>query len=232
MRAAVSSRLLAACSVRAERSWLPLAISLLAVLMLSAAATQVLTMSPGTVGRMLSTSAISTPISSFRLEWNGWLRSPWVTVVTAAVNSARGWDTLRRIRIKMPSPSTTVAMPSKPQKAYMVAQCVAIASSSETCATTHQPPDRVSRFTSQGWPFSPGSSISASFTNTSGEPRKAANRAPAFGYTSRTFLPASVGCTTKTASCVVADADRSPPSPACQRTGFRPPFFAGMPGNR
>ena len=86
MLAAVSSRLLAACSVRALRSWLPEAISTDAVLMLSVALRRSRIM-PRKRRRMPSTSRTRRPISSCRRLSNAWLRSPCATVVTAWVSS-------------------------------------------------------------------------------------------------------------------------------------------------
>ncbi len=203
MLAAVSCRLLAVCSVRELRSWLPVAISCDAVLMLSAAVRSWRIMSRKR-WRMASTSVTRVPSSSRRVVWNACVRSPWDTVVTALVSSRSGALTLRRISANSPPPSSSVVSTSRPQNKYIMRQCVAMASSSDTSAMTHQPLALVSRLTAQGRVICGLNRALAWRTKTSWPARISSIMGPASGFTSSTFLPASAGGEMNKASALVA----------------------------
>jgi len=88
---------------------------------------------------MASTSRTRAPISSWRSLLKLRVNSPCATVVTAAVSSRRGWLTRLRSSQNRPPPRPSTASTITPQTQAMVARWLAMASRSDTSATTHQP---------------------------------------------------------------------------------------------
>ena len=128
-------RLLAVCSVRWLRSRLPVAISELAVPMLSTELRTV-PMVEASRWRMRSVSWMSAPISSLRLLLTLTLRSPSAMAPTAVCSEDSGWATRLRIIQNSPTPRPAAVSARALQKNQRVARPAACASLRETWATT------------------------------------------------------------------------------------------------
>ena len=125
MELAACCRLLAVCSVRTLRSWLPVAISALAVAMLSVE-WRMPPMVRDSVACMSARAFTSWPISSFERTSTRTVRSPAATRCAAPSASFTGTVMLRVMLQAQAPPITSVNKPSAMSKVRLSALLAAI----------------------------------------------------------------------------------------------------------